>query len=985
MSSSDESDLGKESMAPNPVDIPTLFTQPQLGGFNSLVDQPLSLKDWAESLIEFTETSGYLASSSERQFSPQEFSDAAPPSVQGELLSLYSNVQPTHSQINTVMTCAVVSSYQESDYNTLSGNKVFNELHEYKGVQENNMAKTAASNLSKPLNFLQNNQGDLETISENFHVKFSNKEQEFAAYVPICTTRTSMETSLHISAVHPGLANMPQSHSTSKNFKQPGHILDPATRDIFSHAPSKPASEEGPFSYLKASNIDRDVTELLPSTLPINDIDMLSTYDFDIDADIYVHESTEARNLMVSANTPVSDTYLRQNWIDTNRSSNSFTERTLHNADSQIVSNSDCIYKESSIELNLRPPVADSQGKDTGKPTSTNVGFDQTVLSIPSHSPLITDMGVERLVLADNPSLDVHNKAQSISFISTHRQKHQLIRSSSDPISLLSYNKPAPSASPIFLPKLQHQISLPFDTYHAQHEPWHSQSLQSSSVASSSSSAFTDVRLQSFVKTPSPQGSQSTTSHIDVPSYLNKSPFILQTQQVSPGPINPNPCLLPVTISEPFQGESDRANYLPCQKDFPVKPESMYGTSQSFPTDDHGDELKVWEPEDSTLSFTEELNMDGPSICGRADMINTENTPFTKGFCLSGSLSQTETSYNQMSFLSPPNTTNEYTSLDFLQNLDSFSALSSTTDSPCNSKRIDSSHALMPSQCSTTFSSTSVQSTLHEDHSKSSMLVTSACQTNISTTISSKSNIGVDDRKVFKLPSRLHKHLTESPKASSSKHVTLDSSTKPDNCGVKASLRTKLKGKGKKHSIKTGFSDVVDLEHPEAKTSRRQARKRLPEHNEPNSEKKKPRTKRTSGEAFTSVPESLDKVGSSSSTASDGPGVSACHRAIESKDEPGSTSLEASVAPSTDKRPSDRGTKRTKQALDPVAQREKNRLSARDCRVKKQLKIERLLTEVRRLEEKQARMKTEIEKMSDERDDLQKMLDNHAPNCKMKK
>ena len=41
--------------------------------------------------------------------------------------------------------------------------------------------------------------------------------------------------------------------------------------------------------------------------------------------------------------------------------------------------------------------------------------------------------------------------------------------------------------------------------------------------------------------------------------------------------------------------------------------------------------------------------------------------------------------------------------------------------------------------------------------------------------------------------------------------------------------------------------------------------------------------------------------------------------------------------------------------------------------------------EVKRLEEKQSRMHVEIEKMTVERAELQDMLDNHQPNCKMKK
>ena len=869
-------------MAPNPVGIQTSYRQLPGTGFSSdAVNPPLSLKDWSESLIEFTETSGYLLPSAGGSSSSHQHPIEASSLEHGSYLSPYSNLYSSDIHSNTVVTCSVVSGYPNAERGNLKDSKVFsasNRPHDFNiHVSQNN---EKASGATSSFDVIQSDQSEADESSHKLNRILTSKELDVTAYVPSRDTRKNMPTSFCT----------PTTHVMSSLIQISPQASGSRTKERLLQIPL------GTESLLSGTQItEQDVSELLPTTLPMNDIDMLSTYDFDIDADIHVPFNASATNPEILQNAPVSGTFPCHDLSEIDTSSNMLSSQTLIRADSRVSSVEDsCRQNDSGFSY----VSLDSQCQetDTFTPTCTH----QMLTSHPS-TKLFSDFEAKKYLPQNPMTTAVPTNTQSVQSVDIHRHKNQLIRSSSDPIFQSNQNIHTSSLSPRFFPKFQHQLSLPADINHPLHEHLHNSPMHLTNYTSFSSSSCNTI-VDAYFQEPeithssslyAQQTDSTNTSHSSPYDCLDPNSFIPHIQpQVTSDPVNSDSFPFSLALPEPLLDDTSditdslsQLNKSTMESYSDFLPEALnVEKQQAFNLDAH------YIPD--TIEFKSRLidiqpkhsASDWSSGEDRGTLLRTENT--TTAFSSQLKVTSPNVSRNVSNFFTPSSYFNTIasTTLGFPESRYSCTSIPSRSDktktatqsSSCNNLLLSSDNSMLEttsaavSSVCVTYSSTVTTSRSKNKYSEDVLTTANfpnkSMKTEASKTVENK--VAAVSTVLNTCTARPFCPTTTLLTSSSSiPLVKLNPSTEPVNPSIKASLRTKLKGKSMTPSMQGKRYNILD---PGISTDvRRQRLKRSAKgFLGADPEKKRARTDMSIEEASTSSTESLDSNQSTSLTMS---------------------------------------------------------------------------------------------------------------------
>ena len=842
MSSSDDSDLDKEAMAPDlVVGIQTPHLQPQVSGFSSVANPSRSIKDWAESLIELTEISGDLLPLTERNSSYLQQLPGASPRVYNTPVPPSHDSQPTPSR--TVVTCAVVSSTAGSVVRPFSESELFTVLNELQesdahGAQGSWKPSIDISNLQESVTFTQSYHVDSSESLQKINVHSLNIEPSVTAYIPprdTCYKSPLVCSAPTVQALLPSVESAP---STEQNVHQNQLTLDihqnpqcsiTRTDTVFpqSHEPSISTKDSLPFP-LQAQSTERDLSELRPTTVPIHNIDMLTIYDFDIDIDIpLVSEELKSTTLIRKA--PVTETSQSHYITEAMRTSFQISScNTLETSDLRISSKEGSFCSQTN--LGFSPVSSSVQYRETVSSLITSQ--QPNITASTPHKPPSTDITSEKWQAMIPFPTDGPASSQPTTGVLIRSQKSHLTRSSSDP--LTTHSRYASPPNQRLVPKFQHQFSLPFDTTYSSCEQSQRCSQPSINRASLTGPSHNFIKDVSFT-----ESEETDMSSLYVPQTVASSstkPYTYQgNMYVSPGrsasiyptqaqdsayPESPDLFLQSISMASSFQTDaSDRSVTNLDEVNINQNPEMLpHAFDSLMQQPSRGVNLA---PHASTKTTAETLT---PSP---DDLTSFHHEPVPPPSASIGNalkfLSQVTDDFPELTRVSPRTVSPMMESPSENISPSAKLILSTCCDTPCTLPSTESSSVPLPSSGDFTKSSSKQDLEFSEEflpstQSHNTLSLVSSEYSSIS------SETGTDNQNLEALlnPNACSTEPLR-PVARSMPLTKLIPSTPPVDPVIKESLRTKLQGKGSKPPK---AQDEPDFKLPQHPSVRRKSLKR---------------------------------------------------------------------------------------------------------------------------------------------------------------
>ncbi|GFN82920.1 basic leucine zipper transcriptional factor atf-like [Plakobranchus ocellatus] len=459
MSRADDRTLDRKRMAPNSAQTQR-SKHPSSPNCSAVVDPPVNLKEYAEGLIELSERSSETYKQGLENPLLQTRDEVASSLLNS---ASYPFFKPGDNWVPLVQSYNEGPNVHDFDSQTLGSEK--NSTKRKTTESFVHVSEVDESNLEDTESFLQSlifpqiQQSKQSEDSFNTNVGSLN----FRHATPVCVETTKDQQSLALSyptrilTTHqtrlPFLANSEANSSFSKllleSFPKPDLAYKPSGSSFekgLTHSVSQSDSKPQSWNFLKAHNVEHDLSKLVPSILPIDEIDVLSSYDFDNDTDIHIPEHVQT----ISAKTAIDPD--RQQ-LHTEKSAERITDMVSARAPGSTATVvPDSFQRNISSDIIPKPPTSLWQSTDTSIFTSQNV-----VQSADRLQTFPRTYGVDER--QSTYEFSSHKQQTYIPHSVIVRQKPYLVRSSSDPISHTQFKRRNSEQNSV--PKFQHQLSLP--------------------------------------------------------------------------------------------------------------------------------------------------------------------------------------------------------------------------------------------------------------------------------------------------------------------------------------------------------------------------------------------------------------------------------------------------------------------------------------------------------------------------------------------